>query len=180
MAHHPARSQSSAPDVFVRALQFTLQQHLPDATGREALITPAAGLLGVNLRRLYREMSEWLRSTGVEPAVPLGGRIDKSTGASGKPVTDTQAKTLLTLDRLRKLLTGDLDQPRKAEFLHTVPASMALLQDLKKTDELVKRLEQRPSPRPCRQRRWTCWPRSARPPRCPRASASSWARKWCT
>nr|WP_309246683.1 DUF1631 family protein [Ramlibacter montanisoli] len=39
---------------------------------------------------------------------------------------------------------GDLDQPRKAEFLHTVPASMALLQDLKKTDELVKRLEKRP------------------------------------
>jgi hypothetical protein len=134
------------PDVFVRALQYTLQQHLPDANGREALITPAASLLGVNLRRLYREMSEWMRSTGVEPAVPLGGRIDKSTGASGKPVTETQAKTLLTLDRLRKLLTGDLDQPRKAEFLHTVPASMALLQDLKKTDELVKRLEQRPKP----------------------------------
>jgi hypothetical protein len=134
------------PEVFVRALQFTLQQHVPDPAGREALITPAAGLLGVNLRRLYRETSEWLRSTGVEPAVPLGGRIDKSTGASGKPVTDTQAKTLLTLDRLRKLLIGDLDQPRKAEFLHTVPASMALLQDLKKTDELVKRLEQRPKP----------------------------------
>ena len=134
------------PDVYVRALQFTLQQHVPDAAAREALITPAAGLLGVNLRRLYREMAEWLRSTGVEPAVPLGGRIDKSTGASGKPVTDTQAKTLLTLDRLRKLITGDLDQPRKAEFLHTVPASMAMLQDLKKTDELVKRLEQRPKP----------------------------------
>ena len=132
------------PDVFVRALQHTLQQHVPDAEVRETLITPAAGLLGVNLRRLYRELADWLRSTGVEPAVPLGGRIDKRTGASGKPVSETQAKTLLTLDRLRKLLTGDFDQPRKAEFLHTVPASMALLNDLKKTDELVKRLEQRP------------------------------------
>ena len=134
------------PDVFVRALQFTLQQHVPDASARESLITPSAGLLGVNLRKLYREMADWLRSTGVEPAVPLGGRIEKGTGASGKPVTDTAAKTLLTLDRLRKLLTGDLDQPRKAEFLHTVPASMSLLQDLKKTDELVKRLEQRAKP----------------------------------
>ena len=134
------------PDVFVRALQFALQQQVPEANAREAIITPAAGLLGVNLRRLYREMSDWLRSTGVEPAVPLGGRIDKSTGASGKPVTDAAAKTLLTLDRLRKLLVGDLDQPRKAEFLHTVPASMAMLQDLKKTDELVKRLEKRPKP----------------------------------
>lgn len=132
------------PDVFVRALQFTLQEHVPEGPVRESLITPAAGLLGVNLRRLYRELTDWLRSTGIEPAVPLGGRIDRATGAGGKPVTDTAAKTLLTLDRLRKLLTGDFDQPRKAEFLHTVPASMAMLQDLKKTDELVKRLEQRP------------------------------------
>jgi len=134
------------PEVFVRALQKTLAAHVPQAQVRDILITPAAGLLGVNLRRLYRELADWLRSTGVEPAVPLGGRIDKGTGASGKPVTDTVAKTLLTLDRLRKLLHGDFDRPRKADFLHTVPASMALLNDLKKTDELVKRLEQRPKP----------------------------------
>ncbi len=134
------------PEVFVRAMQKALADHVPQAQVREALITPAAGLMGVNLRRLYREMADWLRSTGVEPAVPLGGRVDRKTGATGKPVTDTVAKTLLTLDRLRKLLHGDFDQPRKAEFLHTVPASMALLNDLKKTDELVKRLEQRPKP----------------------------------
>ena len=136
------------PEVFVRALQHTLAEHVADASARELLITPAAGLLGVNLRKLYRELSDWLRSTGIEPAVPVGGRINKATGASGAPVTDTVAKTLLTLDRLRKLLAGDFDQPRKAEFLHTVPASMALLQDLKKTDELVKRLEQRNKPAP--------------------------------
>ncbi|HET8747186.1 MAG TPA: DUF1631 family protein [Ramlibacter sp.] len=136
------------PEVFVRALQHTLAEHVREASTREALITPAAGLLGVQLRKLYRELAHWLRSTGVEPAVPIGGRINKSTGASGAPVTETVAKTLLTLDRLRKLLAGDFDQPRKAEFLHTLPASMALLQDLKKTDELVKRLEQRSKPAP--------------------------------
>ena len=134
------------PEVFVRSLQHTLARHVKEAAAREALITPAAGLLGVNLRRLYRELTDWLRSTGIEPAVPVGGRINKATGASGAPVTDSVAKTLLTLDRLRKLLAGDFDQPRKAEFLHTMPASMALLQDLKKADELVKRLEQRPRP----------------------------------
>ena len=132
------------PDVFVRALQHALAQHVRDPQVREVLITPAAGLLGVNLRRLYRELADWLRSTGVEPAVPLGGRLHKGGGASGTPVTDAASKTLLTLDRLRKLLTGDLDQPRKAEFVHTVPASMSLLNELKKADELVKRLEQRP------------------------------------
>jgi hypothetical protein len=136
------------PEVFVRALQATLSEHVPEAQVREVLIVPAAGLLGVSLRRLYRELTDWLRSTGIEPAVPLGGRINKSTGASGAPVTDTVAKTLLTLDRLRKLLAGDFDQPKKADFLHTVPASMAMLQDMKKTDELVKRLEQRPKPPP--------------------------------
>jgi hypothetical protein len=136
------------PDVFVRALQATLAEHVPEAPVREALITPSAGLMGVNLRKLYRELADWLRSTGVEPAVPVGGRIAKNTGASGKPVTDTVAKTLLTLDRLRKLLAGDFDQPRRADFLHTVPASMSLLNDMQKTDELVKRLEQRVKPAP--------------------------------
>ncbi|MDB5856700.1 MAG: hypothetical protein JWQ76_389 [Ramlibacter sp.] len=134
------------PDVFVRALQAALAEQVPDAQVREVLIVPAAGLLGVSLRRLYRELADWLRSTGVEPAVPLGGRINKATGASGAPVTDTVAKTLLTLDRLRKLLAGDFDQPKRADFMHTVPASMSMLQDMKKTDELVKRLEQRPKP----------------------------------
>jgi hypothetical protein len=134
------------PDVFVRALQFTLAQHIPDAALRDVLITPAAGLLGVTLRKLYRELAEWLRSTGVEPAVPVGGRIAKGSGATGAPVTDTVAKTLLTLDKLRQLLAGDFDQPKKADFLHTVPASMSLLQELKKADELVKRLEQRARP----------------------------------
>ncbi|HEX7891199.1 MAG TPA: DUF1631 family protein [Ramlibacter sp.] len=133
------------PDVFVRSLQHALSQFITEPQVREVLITPAAGLLGVSLRKIYKELSDWLRSTGVEPAVPLGGRISKVT-AGGTPVTDTASKTLLTLDKLRKLLVGDLDQPRKAEFLHTVPASMAMLQDLKKTEELVKRLEQRPKP----------------------------------
>lgn len=132
------------PEVYVRALQHTLAQYVPQAHVREVLVAPSGGLLGVHLRRLYREVADWLRSTGVEPAVPLGGRVNKGAVAGTSPVTDTAAKTLLTLDRLRKLLTGDFDQPRKAEFLHTVPASMALLADLKKTDELVKRLEQRP------------------------------------
>lgn len=136
------------PEVFVRALQAALMEHVPAASVREVLIVPAAGLLGVSLRRLYRELTEWLRSSGIEPAVPLGGRVQKGAGAGTVPVTDTVAKTLLTLDRLRKLLAGDFDQPRKADFLHTVPASMNMLQDLQKTDELVKRLEQRPKPTP--------------------------------
>jgi hypothetical protein len=134
------------PDVFVRALQSTLAIHVPDAPVREALIAPAAGLLGVQLRKLYKEMADWLASTGVEPAVPLGGRIQKGA-ATGATVNDSTAKTLLTLDKLRKLLAGDFDQPKgPRDFLHTLPASMSLLQEMKGVDALVKRLEKRPSP----------------------------------
>lgn len=137
------------PDVFVRALQHTLAEHVPEASVRESLIAPSAGLMGVNLRKLYRELCDWLLSTGVEPAVPLGGRIQKGGGATGKAVTDTMAKTLLTLDRLRKLLAGDFDQPPgRPDFLHTVPASMSMLQELKQADTLIKRLEQRPKAPP--------------------------------
>jgi hypothetical protein len=132
------------PDAFVRALQHCLQVHVPEASVREALIAPAAGLLGTNLRRLYRELSDFLRSCGVEPAVPIGGRVQKGGGSSGKPVADSLSKTLLTLDRLRKLLAGDFDVRAKPDFLYTVPASMAMLQDMKQVDALVQKLERRP------------------------------------
>lgn len=132
------------PDVFVRALQSCLALHVPDPAVREALIAPAAGLLGVNLRKLYRELADWLLSTGVEPAVPIGGKLAQGTGAVGAAVAGSMAKTMLTLDRLRKLLAGDFDLPVKQEFLYTVPASMAMLQDMKQVDALMKRLAQRP------------------------------------
>ena len=136
------------PEVFVRALQATLAKHVPHPTVREALIVPAAGLLGANLRKLYRELTDWLLSTGVEPAVPLGGKLDK-TNIARSAVNNAAAKTLLTLDKLRKLLAGDFDAPKpRADFLYTVPASMALLQEMKAVDTLVKRLEQRPAAAP--------------------------------
>ncbi len=134
------------PEVFVRALQASLDEHVPEASVREAMITPAAGLLGVNLRRLYRELVDWLKSCGVEPAVPVGGRLYQGSGATGKSATNSAANTLLTLDRLRQLLAGGLDAPRTNEQLHTVPASLVALQDLKQVDAMVQRLQKRPRP----------------------------------
>ncbi len=126
-------------------MQTTLAVYVPEAQIRESLIAPAAGLLGANLRKLYRELADWLVSTGVEPAVPLGGKVQKGSGAGGSSVTDSVAKTLLTLDKLRKLLAGDFDpMATRPEFLHTMPASMSLLQDMKQVDTLVQRLEKRP------------------------------------
>jgi Protein of unknown function (DUF1631) len=132
------------PDVFVRAFQACLSEHVPDARVREALLAPSAGLLGVTLRKLYRELSDWLRSSGIEPAVPVGGKLYKGGGATGKMASDSVAKTLLTLDRLRHLLAGDFDDPKPKDDMLTVPASMAMLQDMKQVDALVQRLEKRP------------------------------------
>jgi hypothetical protein len=135
------------PEVFVRALQHTLAVHVPDAAAREAIVTPAGGLLGVGLRRMYRQVTDWLLSHGVEPVGTAAGKSGSSGGRSGGP--GTMARTLLTLDRLRKLLAGDFDpQPAHPEFTHTVPASLALLQELKQVDALVKRLEGRPNQQP--------------------------------
>ena len=134
------------PEVFVRALQATLAEHVPDATVREALITPSAGLLGVNLRRLYRELADWLKSCGIEPAVPIGGRLYQGGGATGKAATNSVANTLLTLDRLRLLLAGDLDAPKTNDHMYTVPASLVALQELKQVDAMVQRLQKRPKP----------------------------------
>lgn len=135
------------PEVFVRALQVMLAHHVPDAQLREALIVPAAGLMGANLRKLYKELADWLRSTGVEPAVPIGGRPQKGIGAAGAPVAESVQKTLLTLDRLRKLLHGDFDAgASRPDFLHTMPASMSLLQEMKQADALIQKLESRAKP----------------------------------
>lgn len=135
------------PDAFVRALHRGLIQHVPDEAVRSTLLTPAAGLLGVSLRQLYREASDWLRSQGVEPADPLGGPAGDSAASRAKPADNTVTRTLLTLDKLRRLLSGELEtgahNASMKDFMHTVPASFVALQDLKLIEPMMKRLAQR-------------------------------------
>jgi hypothetical protein len=139
------------PEAFVRALQATLLKHAPDEQARTALILPAAGLLGVGLRQLYREISDWLRSQGVEPASPEGALLGGAgvLGGLGGQASDTAVnRTLVTLDKLRKLLSGELDgSAGMPNFLHTVPASFVALEDMKLVEPLMKRLAQRASQR---------------------------------
>ena len=133
------------PEVFVRALQASLEQHAPDEQARAAFITPAAGLLGVSLRQLYREVSDWLRSQGVEPASPVGA-LQGGSLVRGKGPENSVSRTLLSLDKLRKLLSGELESGQgKQDFLHTVPASFVALEDLRLVEPMMKRLAQRAS-----------------------------------
>ncbi len=130
------------PETFARALRETLLQHVPSEQARTALITPAAGILGNSLRTLYKELGDWLRSQGIEPVVPL---LTAAAPAAGvQPVENPVIRTMLTLDKLRRLLTGQLDGgTAPKDFLHTVPASMVALEDLRMVEPMMKRLSAR-------------------------------------
>ncbi|MBI2744341.1 MAG: DUF1631 family protein [Burkholderiales bacterium] len=133
------------PETFARALRETLLQHVPSEQARTALITPAAGILGHSLRTLYKELGDWLRSQGIEPVVPLLTSAAPAPG--GTPVEHPVTRTMLTLDKLRRLLTTEIDLSgganRGKDFLHTVPASMVALEDMRMVEPMIKRLSER-------------------------------------
>ncbi|RYX90230.1 MAG: DUF1631 family protein [Comamonadaceae bacterium] len=134
------------PQLFVRALRETIAAHVGDVDARGAIIGPASGRMGVGLQKLYKEITDWLRSYGVEPAGITSAAVAPGAVTKVGAAQSSVAKTLLTLDRLRKLLAGELDDngnlvPRNPQdFLHTVPASLESLQDLKQVDAMVQRL----------------------------------------
>ncbi|WP_138514724.1 DUF1631 family protein [Rhodoferax bucti] len=136
------------PEAFVHALRESLGQVIPDDEARAAVMAPAAGLMGTALSQMYRELVEWLKSHGVEPVAtaaassnPFGGPVK----APDTPVT----RSLLTLDKLRRLLSGELDSPvspsGSVDFSHTVPASFVALEDMKLVEPMLKRLALRAS-----------------------------------
>ena len=135
------------PEMFARALRECFADQIEDVDIRGALLSPAAGRLGFLLRKLYTELVAWLKSSGVESATVLPpGQLQSSVSKPGTaaPVGNSVARTLLTLDRLRRLLSGELgsDTPRNSQdFLHTVPASVVALQDMRQVEAMVKRLE---------------------------------------
>ena len=137
------------PEAFVHAFRESLVKHMPDDAVRSVLITPAAGLLGIALRQLYKDVSEWLRSQGVEPALPVGLYLLGNSAAGIKAPETAVSRSLLTLDKLRRLLSGDLDAGLAVssggpkDFLHTVPASFVALEDLKLVEPMMQRLARR-------------------------------------
>ncbi len=139
------------PEAFVRALQACLLQFAPDDQARTALTTPAAGLLGVSLRHLYREICQWLRSQDIEPATPVGAPLGGQR-KDGKKEENSIGRTIVTLDKLRRLLTGEFDHALAGagmqDFLNTVPASFVALEDMKLVEPMMKRLAQRASQAP--------------------------------
>jgi len=134
------------PEMFARALRETLMRHVASEEERSGMVTPAAGYLGVSLRQLYMELTDWLRSQGIEPAMTSTSAAGGMAAARGKPSESTVSRTLLTLDKLRRLLSGELDsveQDVDQDFQNTVPFSMVALEDMRMVEPLMKRLHAR-------------------------------------
>jgi hypothetical protein len=134
------------PEVFVFALRESFNAQVKDEGARAAVMTQAGGALGASLRVLYRELSEWLRSQGVEPVGTLAP-INGGVGSYVKPAESSVTRTMLTLDKLRRLFSGELDSgagPNR-DFMHTVPASYVALEDMKMVEPMMKRLVERAS-----------------------------------
>lgn len=134
------------PELFAKALRDAVAVFVPSRDHRGELLGIAAGRLGVGLRQIYRELSEWLQSTGVEPAGLTANSTTADAAKAPERLTET-ARTLLTLDRLRRLFSADLAAMGSlsggVDFLHTVPASIQALQDMKQVEAMIQRLELR-------------------------------------
>lgn len=184
------------PEVYLRALKLVVERAPVPASMRLDWITTMGGGLGVELRDLYTRLAANMRTQGVVAAgyavVPTagGGAVGSgrtpvsglSYGVAGSAEREAQIEAemrnrraadpaLLTLDRLRKLLSGELEasaaaSPRVAAFAHqfsqefegeemlaqasrdpgyaaTVPAALEALTEMKQVDRVVQRLEQR-------------------------------------
>ena len=134
------------PAAFVHALRETLEEFLPDRAARASVMALSAGLLGASLHRLYRDVTEWLRSQGVEP-VHMAPSASSSLWNPANVAESTVVRTLLTLEKLRRLLSGELNpNPGAAgqvDFSSTIPVSFEALQDMKLVEPMMKRLSVR-------------------------------------
>lgn len=128
------------PAAYARALRAVLLVHVPDPVQRSALFVPVAGILGESLRRVYRELIQWLHAHGVEPLE------SPQTLLQDKTPRNAVGRTLLTLGHLRQLLAGDFSSQDAGEgFIHTMPLSMNALEDMDLIEPLIQRLRQRVS-----------------------------------
>jgi hypothetical protein len=134
------------PEMFARALRDCIIDQVTNVDTRSAIISHAAARLGILLRKLYIELCQWLKSYGVEEASSKqpshSPQVAKSNSSA---VSSSVARTMLTLDKLRRLLSGELDNDvhRQQDFLHTVPASVVALQDMRQVEAMVQRLEKK-------------------------------------
>jgi len=166
------------PDVYLSSLQVAMTRVRVPRTVRVLWLQHLAGPLGNGLNAIYVEWLTELRQQGVSP-LALGVRVPQKGAqmlaglGTGQSQSKAQVReSLLTLERLRRLIAGEYQPParnaieayskqferefeaaRKAEadlidsqFSPTIPAAYETLQELKQVDQVVQRIEQHPVP----------------------------------
>ncbi|MBL8339010.1 MAG: DUF1631 family protein [Rhodoferax sp.] len=136
------------PEAFVRALQEMLAVCVADEAVRGVLLRPAAQAMGHGMALLYRQTCDWLRSQGVAPVSAADARAARGARPPGRKAETELDRTLEILDKLRALL-GVEAQPGGGgmqDFIHTVPAALVALQDLKMEESMFQRLKRQALP----------------------------------
>ncbi|MBT3065739.1 DUF1631 family protein [Rhodoferax sp. U11-2br] len=174
--HNPLR-----PDSYVKALQQLMNEMRVPTQVRAIWLRHLSAPLGSALREAYLQWSEQLRSQDVRrvgftvirtPEVATEVVDHGRSGRAERAVwTPEYRQTVLTLDKLRQLMSGHLDGPpdspkeafaqqfaREFEggqspdhgpetaFQATLPAALDALQEMQQVDTVVLRMQQRPAP----------------------------------
>ena len=188
------------PQIYVNALKAVVEQTgLPPAMQLDWL-SAMSTTLGQELRSMYTQLCTSLQNQGVvavgymvvqtpsaaggghgvgrgvaqdaylAPGLQTGGSPGTAPAMPSAAPTPAKDATLLTLDKLRRLLSGELDTPQAqlspmeqfaqrfsrefeannslspvpaTDFDATVPAALEALKEMQQVDEVVQRLQQR-------------------------------------
>lgn len=141
---HPLR-----PEVYARGLYRTVRECPVSPVVRRRWLRYLPPLLAPDLARTYLALAARLQPEDAAapplPAVPQE-QLDRATQ--------------LTIRELRRLLAGEPGEGaddsvvvfEDTEFAHTVPAALAMVQDMRKVDQLMLQLRQRQAAMPGRER----------------------------
>src|SRR6185369_1177587 len=143
------------PEVYVRSLRTVAMQSPVPMAVRSRWMDSLGEALGPELARVYQELCVLLRSKGVAEVsfqvVPPPDDNASTQAAAGTASAVAQANTLLNVRQLRRLLSGELDEPAAGheaaaatpDFSLTVPAAFEALQEMKQVESVMKRLQER-------------------------------------
>ena len=170
------------PEVFLEVLQGLLVQTQAPPLVRTEWLRHLSEPLGRSLGALYTKLTQEFQKNGVVPVVAAFGAVRRlpdaapapqssAPNAPARPTPGGTEQTLLTLERLRGLLLGELDaapangapalaaaqfsrqfsrqfesaprDPPATDFQSTVPAALQALQDMQQVDRMVDRLGKR-------------------------------------
>lgn len=141
------------PEVYVRSLRTVVMQSPVPHAVRTRWMNNLGEAMGPELALVYQELCMLLRKQGVAEAgfTVIPTPENAVAPAAGVPNAASNANTLLNVRELRRLLSGELDEPAAparqesapADFSVTVPAAFEALQEMKQVDQVMKRLQQR-------------------------------------